>query len=206
MKIKLEQVGKKYIHEWVFRKFSYIFEKNNIYAIVGPNGSGKSTLLQTLAGSLTVSEGEIIWQKDEAILASEKIYAHISIVAPYIDIIEEMTPVEFLTFHSTFKPFFPNQTVATILEAIALKNSSKKQIRYFSSGMKQRLKLAQAIFSDTPIVLLDEPCTNLDKMGIDLYHQLIQVYTKNRVVIISSNNAMEYSFCNTLISMQDFKI
>lgn len=205
MKIELKQVGKKYIREWIFRHFSYTFEENNIYTIVGPNGSGKSTLLQIIAGSLTASEGEIIWKKDNSLITPEKIYSHISIVAPYIDIIEEMTPIEFLNFHSTFKPFFSNQTVSSILEFINLKSSSDKQIRYFSSGMKQRLKLAQAIFSETSLVLLDEPCTNLDQTGIELYYQLIHTYTKNRLVIISSNNPLEYTFCNKIISIQELK-
>ena len=71
--------------------------------------------------------------------------------------------------------------------------------------MKQRVKLAQCIYSDTAIVLLDEPCTNLDAEGIDLYHQLIADHCKDRLVIVSSNDEVEYKFCENRIAMSDYK-
>ncbi len=71
--------------------------------------------------------------------------------------------------------------------------------------MKQRVKLAQAVFSDVPCVLLDEPCTNLDAVGIELYHQLIRDYGNNRLIIVSSNDPQEYSFCKEIISIMDYK-
>ncbi len=205
MEIKLQNVGKKYQHEWIFRKFSYTFTKGGAYAIVGPNGSGKSTLLQVLAGSLTASEGTIVWTNGSTI-NPEKIYSYISLTAPYLDLIDEMTPIEFLQFHNNFKPLISTQSINSILDIINLKHVAQKQMRYFSSGMKQRLKLAQAIFSDTPILLLDEPCMNLDKAGIDLYQQLVDTYAKDKLIIVSSNHLIEYSFCKEIISIKDFKV
>ncbi|HMJ48733.1 MAG TPA: ATP-binding cassette domain-containing protein, partial [Ferruginibacter sp.] len=79
------------------------------------------------------------------------------------------------------------------------------QIRYFSSGMKQRLKLVQAFFSNTPVLLLDEPTTNLDQEGVNLYMELIKEYSKNRLVIISSNTRQEYEFADECIKMEDYK-
>ena len=92
-----------------------------------------------------------------------------------------------------------------ILSMLGLKNASHKQIRYFSSGMKQRIKLAQAIFSDVPLLLLDEPCTNLDKAGYELYHRLIAGYTQKKLVIVSSNDPLEYDFCDERLQMSDYK-
>ena len=83
--------------------------------------------------------------------------------------------------------------------------AADKQIRYYSSGMKQRVKLAQAIFSDSAVVLLDEPCSNLDAKGIELYHSLINTYCRERLVMVCSNDKVEYSFCNEVISINDFK-
>jgi ABC-type multidrug transport system ATPase subunit len=91
------------------------------------------------------------------------------------------------------------------LEQVQLTNAAQKQIRYFSSGMKQRLKLAQAFFSDTAILLLDEPCTNLDKQGISLYDQLVKNYSQNRLIIICSNDEEEYSFCNHTLNINQYK-
>jgi ABC-type multidrug transport system ATPase subunit len=86
-----------------------------------------------------------------------------------------------------------------------LEKAVNKQIRNFSSGMKQRVKLAQCIFSDVPIVLLDEPCTNFDAAGIELYQQLIDDYCKDRLLIVSSNEEMEYRFCKQIVNMNDYK-
>ena len=86
-----------------------------------------------------------------------------------------------------------------------MENAVNKQIRNYSSGMKQRVKLAQAIFSDVPVVLLDEPCTNLDATGIQLYHDLIDVYCKNRMVVVSSNDEVEYRFCKERLNINNYK-
>ena len=116
-----------------------------------------------------------------------------------------MTVLEMLAFHAQFKPFLPNITIPEIISIIGLQAATNKQIRFYSSGMKQRVKLAQAIFSDVPCVLLDEPCTNLDAVGIELYHQLIREYGNNRLIIVSSNDPQEYSFCTVTLSISDYK-
>jgi ABC-type multidrug transport system ATPase subunit len=114
-----------------------------------------------------------------------------------------MTAEEFLSFHKQFKLL----TLANneILQIIGLQKAAHKQIRYYSSGMKQRLKLAQAFFCTTPVLLLDEPTTNLDAEGIALYQCLIDNYTKDKLVIISSNDKQEYEFCETIIAIGDYK-
>jgi ABC-type multidrug transport system ATPase subunit len=138
-------------------------------------------------------------------LQTENIFNHIAIVAPYLEVIEEMTATEFLNFHASFKRLLPTISVNEILEIVGLKTAAHKQIRFYSSGMKQRIKIVQAIFSDVPILLLDEPCTNLDASGYDLYHELINTYCKERLVIVSSNDANEYSFCEEKLSMSNYK-
>jgi ABC-type multidrug transport system ATPase subunit len=71
--------------------------------------------------------------------------------------------------------------------------------------MKQRLKLAQAVFSDTPVLLLDEPCTNLDLEGYRLYHNLITSYCNHKMVIICSNEEAEIDFCKERLNIVDYK-
>jgi ABC-type multidrug transport system ATPase subunit len=205
MRITFSDAGKRFNRDWIFRHFTYNFLPGETYAIVGPNGSGKSTLLQTLSGSMEASEGTVKWQKGDGDLDKEKVYQEISIAAPYLEVIEEMTVVEFLKFHQQFKPLLKNVSIKEIVEILDLQKSANKQIRYYSSGMKQRVKLAQAIFSDVPILLLDEPCTNLDTTGIDLYHRLIDTYCKGKTIVVSSNDLNEYSFCTNKISIMDYK-
>lgn len=206
MKISLTDAGKRFNRDWIFRHFNYTFEKGNAYAITGANGSGKSTLLQVLSGSMMINEGNSEWiMENGKQLTTESVYQHVSICAPYLEVIEEMTLNEFLDFHHGFKPFLQGITTTGIIEMLGLQKAANKQIRYYSSGMKQRVKLAQCIFSDTAIVLLDEPCTNLDATGIALYHQLINDHCKDRLVIVSSNDEVEYGFCKERISMSEYK-
>jgi len=228
MTISLSDAGKRYNREWIFRHFTYTFEEGKSYAIIGPNGSGKSTLLQVISGALHINEGSLQYTVDsresgvgsiqsivssqqsivesrESRVPAEEIYSHVSICAPYLEVIEEMTLKEFFHFHNGFKPFLPSLTIDMIISILSLEKAVNKQIRYYSSGMKQRVKLAQCILSDVPVVLLDEPCTNLDTAGIELYHQLINDYCKNRLVIVSSNDEVEYRFCNEKISIMQYK-
>ena len=205
MKISLSDAGKRFNRDWIFRHLTFNFESSNTYAITGPNGSGKSTLLQLLAGAIDPSEGKIEWYTNGNKIEEGKTYQQISICAPYLELVEEMTANEFLQFHSQFKPFLQHIGNEKILSTIGLTQAAQKQIRYYSSGMKQRLKLAQAIFSDTPVVLLDEPCTNLDEPGFQLYYSLLNDFCQNRLVIVSSNDKAEYSFCREVINISDYK-
>lgn len=205
MKIKLSNAGKRFNREWIFRDINLEFQCGNAYAITGPNGSGKSTLLQTVGGMLQLSEGKMELLHNDMPLQDEQAYQHISFCAPYLEVIEEMTLTELLLLHQKFKPFMEGFTIQQIIEMVQLQAAAHKQIRYYSSGMKQRAKLAQALFSNTSVVLLDEPCSNLDEKGIELYHALIKKFCSNRLVIVCSNDPVEYSFCTTNISITDFK-
>jgi len=205
MNIEFSNAGKRFNREWIFRKADLVFTSGNSYAITGPNGSGKSTLLQTLGAMLQLSEGNILFWDGEKQIPIEKAYQHISFCAPYMEVIEEMTLLEFLQFHVQFKPFIADITIPEVIKIIDLQKATNKQIRNFSSGMKQRLRLAQAFFSDTPVLLLDEPCTNLDESGIHLYNTLINNYCQERLVIVSSNDEVEYKFCEERVNIMKYK-
>ena len=205
MTISLSDCGKRFNRDWIFRHFNHQFETGRSYAITGPNGSGKSTLLQVLGASMMINEGRIDFTHNGKSITSDEVYLQMSICAPYLELIEEMTLVELLDFHKGFKPFLPGISTETIIEAISLQKAVKKQIRHYSSGMRQRVKLAQCIFSDVPLILLDEPCTNLDKTGIDLYHSLIHTYCSDRLVVVSSNDEVEYDFCQEKVNLNDYK-
>ena len=205
MRINLFNAGKRFNRDWIFRKADLTFLPGHTYAITGSNGSGKSTLLQTVAGSMDISEGKIEWQLNGASVEADNIYRYLTIAAPYVEVIEEMTAAEFLQFHQQFKPLLKGISITEIIKLVGLEKAATKQIRYYSSGMKQRIKLAQAIFSDTPLLLLDEPCTNLDVSGFELYQRLILDYAANKTIIVSSNDVNEFSFCKNVINIMDYK-
>ncbi len=205
MQVSLHNIGKRYNNQWIFRNVSFEFIQQHSYAITGINGSGKSTLLQTIAGAIMQSEGKISYHDmlNHSSISNELAYQYLSIAAPYLELIEEMTALEFLNFHNSFKQLIlPSKD---ILAEVGLLKDAEKQIRYYSSGMKQRLKLAQAFFSNTSLLLLDEPTSNLDNNGIILYQELISKYTHNKLVIISSNDPNEYQHCSVIIDIEKYK-
>ncbi len=205
MKIDLTNVGKRYNRDWIFRNLNLTLDIDKRYAITGPNGSGKSTLLQIIAGSTLYNEGNIKYSILSKEISPDKVYKKFSFSAPYLDLIEEMTLIEFFNFHDKMKGWISSLDTKEIIILLGLEKSAHKQIRNFSSGMKQRVKLAQAIFSNVEVILLDEPATNLDEEGIHLYNFLIKKYCKKRLLIVSSNDKKEYSFCEELINMRDYK-
>ena len=206
MQIHLTAAAKRFNKEWIFSNLDFSFTTGQHYALIGNNGSGKSTLLQIIAGYIGLTKGQISWvDADGKAIDSTKIYQHISIASPYLELVEELTALEQIAFHQQFKSIHSGLKPIEILEKIGLHKAAEKQIRNFSSGMKQRLKLALAIFDQSPILLLDEPCSNLDQEGIQTYHHLMQTYAMHKLVIVASNDKQEYHFCDQQLSLSDFK-
>lgn len=205
MDIKLLNVAKRYRFEWIFRNINYTFNSENSYAVLGANGAGKSTFLKILSGHLSPSKGKIEFNKNGIAIEQDLVYRKVSYAAPYIDLIEELTLVEAINFHQKFKPFLNNLQVSDLEDLLQFSKSSHKEVKYFSSGMKQRLKLVLAICSDADILLLDEPTTNLDKQGMRWYLDLIEKFGKNRLVIVASNVETDYGFCKKQLNIQDYK-
>ncbi|RFS19010.1 ABC transporter ATP-binding protein [Chitinophaga silvatica] len=205
MMISLDQVGKRYNYDWIFRRVTLSFEQGGRYAILGPNGSGKSTLLQVIAGAIQHSEGTITYSTPQETIAHDEFFNNCTFATPYLELVEEFTLTEAIHFHQQFKSFLPGIEPGKAMELVGLEKAAKKQIRYFSSGMKQRIKLALAILSDVPVLMLDEPCTNLDAAGVAVYQQLITEYGGNRLIIVSSNDEQEYFMCKDYIHISHYK-
>jgi len=205
MQIELSKLSKRYRYEWIFKNLDYTFESNKCYAITGANGSGKSTLMRILSAYLSPTKGKIIHQYQGKTLQSESIYQQLAYAAPYMDLIEEFSLKEQLLFHQKFKSFLPELTIEDLLSLLAFRRAKNKQISHFSSGMKQRLKLLLAICSNVPLLLLDEPTTNLDRQGIDWYLELIERFGKARTIIVASNVEEDYGFCDAVLNIMDYK-
>jgi|SRR5690606_20219139 len=205
MDIILENVGRRFNQEWIFRKINYRFVQGESYAVLGANGSGKSTLLQILSGSLSASEGKINYSVDQQVIDIEAVFTHLSIAAPYLELIEEFTLGELITFHFRFKDAVHGWDLERMIDFLGLGKSRDKEIRYFSSGMKQRVKLLLACCTETPVLLLDEPTTNLDRQGVDWYYELIENFSANRTVVVCSNQPIEYDFCKNQLFINDYK-
>lgn len=199
------RLAKRFNREWIFRNFSYSFTNGNVYAVTGPNGSGKSTLLQVLSSMMPQSDGEIHYVKSGEELSPDNVYSTLAFAAPYMDVIEEFTLEEHVNFHFKLKSPRKGMTTAEIIDKMYLQDSRNKFISNFSSGMKQRLKLGLAFYSEAAILLLDEPATNLDSQAFSWYEDELRMVPGDCITIIASNNPHEYPQSSSIIDILDYK-
>jgi len=206
LKIILTDVGRRYNREWIFKHITYEFESGKSYAILGPNGSGKSTLLKVLSGSLAPSAGSIYYEMSDKAVDVESVFQYLSLATPYVELIEEFTLREQIQFHFKFKNYLSGYSEPEVVQLLGLENAIDKELKFFSSGMKQRVKLALACCSDSAFVLLDEPTSNLDTAGEGWYLELVDKTKRaDRLFIICSNQEKEYNFCDQTLSISDYK-
>ena len=204
--IQAQNLGKRYRREWIFKTLNHSWQGPQRYGIRGRNGAGKSTLLQILSGYLSPSQGSVQIQTPKQILQRETWHQYLAIVAPYTELIEEFTLLEHLQFQAKFKPWLPQLQLNDVLHILDFpKSTQHRPLNQFSSGMKQRVKLALALSSSSPILLLDEPTITLDRQGIDWYAQLIQTLSPQRLCLIASNVEEDYQNPSQILEIGDYK-
>lgn len=203
--LRLQQAGKRFNRDWIFRGLDMEVEAGQQIALTGPNGSGKSTLLGVLSGYQSLSEGSVSWQNTGQKLEREDLYKQLVITAPYLELPEHLTATELFEFHFKIKGKRFSGNEIDLFEAAGLRKITHKAIRDYSSGMKQRLKLLLVFYSDVPLLLLDEPTANLDQSGIQWYNQLKEEQTAGRTLLIASNQEYEYAGCQQVININDYK-
>jgi ABC-type multidrug transport system ATPase subunit len=203
--VNVKQLGKRFNREWIFRNLDYVFKPSKIYAVTGPNGSGKSTLLQVLWGQLPQSTGDLNYSHSSGEIPIDEIFKHIAIATPYLDLIEEFTLSEHISFHFKLKPSRNGMGQEEILEKLKLTGARHKHIANFSSGMRQRVKLGLAFFTEADLIFLDEPTTNLDRDTNVWYHHELEKLPSHCTIFIASNQPDEYPVHSEIINILDFK-
>lgn len=206
LEVTLSEAGKRYQYEWIFKNLNLLIPPFTKIAITGSNGSGKSTFLRCLSGQIQLTEGKLAYSLNRRPVPEDSYYRFLAISAPYLELPEEFTLKELLDFHFKFKNKIKGLDIGEISEIMYLEKSLDKQIQYFSSGMKQRLKLGLCFFSDVPLLLLDEPVSNLDHKGIQWYHNLVKDFGTDKTIFICSNDSREYDFCDQVLNIEDYKI
>lgn len=203
--LKTDRLGKRFNREWIFKDFNYEFVSDKTYAITGANGSGKSTLLQILWGQVPPTAGSVSYGIKGNPISGESIFNQISIATPYQDLIEEFTLLELLNFHFDLRNTRPGLAVKDLPDILELGHAKSKLIGNYSSGMKQRVKLGLALFTEAKFVFLDEPFTNLDEKAITWYKKHVGLIADS-IVFIASNDPREYENSHEIIKIGDFKI
>ncbi|HQV01307.1 MAG: ABC transporter ATP-binding protein [Bacteroidia bacterium] len=202
-RIELQNISKRYYNNWLFKNVNFTFDKQQSVAITGHNGSGKSTLLKIISGFTVPTKGSITYHGQAT---ADTAFEHISMAAPYLDLLHDFTLLENISYFNKFKPLQAGITHGQLIDFAFLNEATHKPYKYFSSGMKQRIKLALAALADTDVVLLDEPLANLDKKGIQWYAEQIVPLLQNRLCIVSTNNPdAEAFFCKHFLEITTYK-
>ncbi len=203
-RIEINEGAKRYNREVIFKNLSYTFQSQESYGLIGPNGSGKSTLLKIISGFNLLSRGSINHYQNQQQVEPEEVYRHVAMATPYMELIEEFTLTELLQYHFKFRHIKDGQSTDTLIEKMGLTAAKDKYIKNFSSGMRQRVKLGLCFFSQSAVVLLDEPTTNLDEKGVEWYLKNVNSIT-DQLLIIASNQKQEYQHCKHTLKITDFK-
>ena len=194
--IEIDKVGKKFYQQWLYRDLSFSVQKGESLAILGNNGSGKTTLLRILAGQLSCSEGRVFYLKAEKKVPYESMYQHISWAGPHTALYPDLTLTEHLSLHFSFKKSL--LPIPDIIEKLHLSQDAHKKLRFYSSGMLQRAKIGIALFSESDILILDEPTANMDEANAAYMLQLIAEHKGDRIYLLASNLEREYIGMNQL--------
>lgn len=203
--IQLNDVGKIYHEQWIFKGIQLSLSSNTGYHVNGKNGSGKSTFLKILSGFIRPSVGVIHWKENDQSIEKEQIHKHFSWAAPYTQLFDSYNLKELFEFFASQQRMKVDSAEA-FAEIIQLKEHLLKPLRNYSSGMQQRVKLGLAILSDTDVLILDEPSSNLDEPSIKWFQELLEAHKENRILIVASNNKPhETVFCSEKIEIEAFK-
>lgn len=204
MEIKVNHLTKRFNQNLLFNDLSFQVQTNQHLAILGSNGSGKSSLIKCLMGFSLPTGGNVQYFINQKEIEINQISNYISVATPYLGLTEELTFEEIINFQKKFKPTIENFSAKNIVELTDLQKHKNKPIKSYSSGMKQRVKLALALFFDTPFLFLDEPTSNLDEIGVDWFKNNITVYKNNRIVVVCSNHQhKEIFYCTHSINLLD---
>lgn len=208
--LKCSSLEKSFLNKVIFKNLTLDFKEGDSIAVTGRNGSGKSTLLKVLANLIKPNKGKVqIFHNDKEVIP-DKVHLYLGMIAPYINLYDELTAYENLEFFfdlkcSSFTSIDKKERIKFLLDKINLYNRRNDEVKNYSSGMKQRIKLAFAIINDPKILLLDEPRTNLDVEGIDIVYKVAEEQVKNGILILATNESEDTSLCKRIISIEDYK-
>lgn len=191
MEIIADNLGKTYRRRKIFSGVSFHAKKNDRIAITGRNGSGKSTLIRILAAKISPDEGKITFHSEQTEISPESLYRRIAWSGPQIDLPGELALIEIVKLHAQFK-HLACESPAEALSILRLDGKSKQPFKYLSSGQQQRLKVGLAAFTESEMLILDEPTSFMDRENAAFVLNLIRKYAQNRVYILASNIPAEY--------------
>jgi heme exporter protein A len=202
--LRVSGIGKHYGETLLFKDISFQLEQGDVLAVTGWNGSGKSTLLRIIAGLVRASSGQVEMFDEGEPIGKERRRGFLGMVAPAMSLYDELTGLENLQFFSRVRGLTCDRNDCLhIMDDLGITEHSAKRCREYSSGMKQRLKLAQALLHKPPLLLLDEPGSNLDSKGIGVVEKIVSKQRQSGVTVIASNEKREADYADRIINLSE---
>jgi heme exporter protein A len=179
-------------------------EQGETLVVTGRNGSGKTTLLRLISGLAKPTSGEVVISVNGQPLDSDEVYHHLGFVTPDLSLYTELTALENLAFFASLRGLrLSNDDLRERLVEVGLQERADDLLRDFSSGLKQRLKLAFGVLHRPTVLLLDEPTSNLDAAGVEIVERLIRDQKQRGVVILATNNAEELKHGDQILRLNN---
>lgn len=195
MKLIIEKVTKNFSEKRILNNISFELSSGSSAAIVGPNGSGKTTLVKIISGLIRPSSGEIKYIENDVQVDALDYYKSIGLVGPYLELYEELSAIENLTFFSKMKRVAEAPIkIDKLMKRLNLHGREDDQVKTYSSGMRQRLKYIFALLGDPKILILDEPTSNLDSEGIEIVYEIMSEQKKNNILLIATNDQADLKY------------
>ncbi len=199
--VRFRDVSKRFGGQKVLAGVSGELRPGRVLVVAGPNGSGKSTLLNILAGLLRPSRGEVTYAEDERVLSAEEWFPNLGVAAPDMALYDELSALENLQLFARLRGVSGHDHASLLLELGLAAAHHHKALGAFSSGMKQRVKLAQAVLHRPPVLLLDEPSANLDEDG---HQRVVRLVTRMRpatALVVATNDPREMAWGDATIEL-----
>ena len=202
--LRVDQVGKYYSRALLFKDISFELAPGDVLAVTGWNGSGKSTLIRIIAGLIRPSSGSVSMFHEDELVPAESRRRFIGMVAPALSLYDELTALENMVFFCKVRGVNSRvEACRNMLHMVGLSEHAHKLSGRYSSGMKQRLKLAQALIHRPPLLLLDEPGTNLDSKGMEIVQHIIESQRQWGMTVIASNEKREVDYADRTIHLSE---
>lgn len=205
--IEVRNVSKQFKEKKLFDNVSFEIETGKCVGIVGQNGSGKSVLMKLICGFSKPDAGEIIID-GETLGTHEDFIANGGIVINSPEFIGHYTGEENLMLLASIRKRIGRNDIVDVLKKVGLDKAAKIKYKNYSLGMKQRLRLAQAIMEDPQYLILDEPMNALDDEGIAITNDIIDSYHKlGRTIIMTSHNYSDIErHCDMILKIENCSV